>query len=39
MPDLRAGWILRTLSETKDANMLGKDLESILDGNCDFGLR
>jgi len=37
--DLRAEWILRTLSEKKDANMLGKDLESMVDGSCDLGLR
>jgi len=37
--DFRAEWILRTLSEKKDANMLGKDLESMVDGNFDFGLR
>jgi len=39
MRDFRAEWILRTLSETNDANMLGKDLELIVDGSCDFGLR
>jgi len=27
------------LSEKKDANMLGKDLESMVDGSCDLGLR
>jgi len=39
MRDFRAEWILRPLWEKKDANMLGKDLESIVDGSCDFGLR
>jgi len=37
--DCRAEWILRNLSEKKDANMLGKDLESMVNGSCDFGLR
>jgi len=30
---------LRTLSEKKEANMLGRDLDSILEGSCDIGLR
>jgi len=36
--DFRAEWILRSLSEKKDANMLGKYLE-LIGGSCDFGLR
>jgi len=30
---------LRTLSKKKEANMLARDLDSMLEGSCDIGLR